>query len=457
MCNANQIYDNRKALLNSHSISSFSSSGSTKIAYSLNSSAERNVDRGSEDKELRSKCWRKCEIDGLILEGDEISIGLLCRFGLYNDDFAELRGIGKFYPQTEDSLSVSMNWDLNLPQLVRDGPASAASTLSEKSCNKFKLIDFEEFVRKAWGVYSAAVAHFLFQYEILCVMLYWNFARDDEHRKFLFQLKECLEGRKADPFLYAATVTALESDSTEQTDDVCSKLETALSLVIRPLQRTLQKPDPARIILRELEVSKARFIGHFYTAKVDWDMPFDDRTEILGRLKHIGVSAQAQVLSGEDHAFYKQLDTQSEILDPQSLCEINDRWNRLCHSVKEYMDTCVVSEAEMNQFAQELYRHRNIFSFTAVILGMEASQSRAHAKQQHSYLLEPSRDYNLVANLKYMTESYPVNGFASSDETKGHHFPSTSNALEDTGVMSYLRDMVRQVFLGGSLFGCFGR
>lgn len=88
---------------------------------------------------------------------------------------------------------------------------------------------------------------------------------------------------------------------------------------------------------------------------------------------------------------------------------------------------------------------------------MEASQSRAHAKKQHSYLLEPSRDYNLVANLKYMTESYPVNGFASSDETKGHHFPSTSNALEDTGVMSYLRDMVRQVFLGGSLFGCFGR
>lgn len=115
---------------------------------------------------------------------------MLCRFGLYNDDFAELRGIGKFYPQTEDSLSVSMNWDLNLPQLVRDGPASAASTLSEKSCNKFKLIDFEEFVRKAWGVYSAAVAHFLFQYEILCVMLYWNFAKDDEHRKFLFQLKE---------------------------------------------------------------------------------------------------------------------------------------------------------------------------------------------------------------------------------------------------------------------------
>lgn len=152
--------------------------------------------------------------------------------------------------------------------------------------------------------------------------------------------------------MYAATVTALESDSTEQTDDVCSKLETALSLVTRPLQRTLQKPDPARMILRELEDSKARFIGHFYTAKVDWDMPFDDRTEILGRLKHIGVSAQAQVLSGEDHAFYKQLDTQSETLDPQSLCEINDRWNRLCHSVKEYMDTCVLSEAEMNQFAQ---------------------------------------------------------------------------------------------------------
>jgi hypothetical protein len=152
--------------------------------------------------------------------------------------------------------------------------------------------------------------------------------------------------------LCAATVTALESDSTERTNDVCSKLETALSLVTRPLQRILQKPDPARIILQELEASKARFYGHFYTAKVDWDVPFDDRTEILRRLKHIGVFAQAQVLSGEDYAFYKQLDTQSTILDPQSLCEINDRWNRLCHSVKEYMDTGVVSKPEMNQFAQ---------------------------------------------------------------------------------------------------------
>ncbi|CEJ62895.1 hypothetical protein PMG11_11380 [Penicillium brasilianum] len=350
-----------------------------------------------------------------------------------------------------------MDWDLNLPQLIRDGPASAASTLSEKSRNKFKLIDFEEFVRKAWGVYSAAVARFLFQYEILCVMLYWNFARDDEHRKFLFQLKECLEERKADPFLCAATVTALESDSTERTNDVCSKLETALSLVTRPLQRILQKPDPVRIILQELEASKARFYGHFYTAKVDWDVPFDDRTEILRRLKHIGVFAQAQVLSGEDYAFYKQLDTQSTILDPQSLCEINDRWNRLCHSVKEYMDTGVVSRPEMNQFAQELYRHRNFFSFTAVISGMKASQSRVHAKQQHSYLLDPSRDYNLVANLKYMPEFYPVNGFASLDETKGHHFPKTSNDLDHTGVMSYMGDLVRQIFLEGSLFGCFGR
>jgi hypothetical protein len=88
---------------------------------------------------------------------------------------------------------------------------------------------------------------------------------------------------------------------------------------------------------------------------------------------------------------------------------------------------------------------------------MEASQSRVHAKQQHSYLLDPSRDYNLVANLKYMPEFYPVNGFASLDETKGHHFPSTSNDLDHTGVMSYMGDLVRQIFLEGSLFGCFGR
>ncbi|KAF3403909.1 hypothetical protein F1880_010278 [Penicillium rolfsii] len=445
------------AILRPPSISSFSSSGSTKIAYTLDSSSERKVDRALKYEKLGFECWRKDEIEVLLLQRDEISINRLCRFGLYDDDFAEMRGLQKFSPQTEDSLTFSMYWDLNLPQFLRDGPTAVAATLSEKSGSKFKRIDFEEFVRVACGLYSAAVAHFLWQYELLCVILYWNFGRNAGHRTFLLQLKECLDERKADPFLYAATVTALESDGTGRTKDVCYRLETALSLVTRPLQQTLQKPDAARIILRELEDSKTRFYGHFYTAIVDWDVPFDDRTEILGRLKHIGVFAQAQVLSGEDHAFYKQLDTQSATLDPQSLCEINDRWNRLCHSVKEYMDAGVVSEPEMNQLAQEFYRHRNFFSFTAVISGMKASQSRAYAEQQDSYLLDPSRDYDLVANLRLMSEFYLVNGFASWEETKGHHSPSTGDALEDTGVMSYMRDLVRQIFLGGSLFGCFGR
>jgi hypothetical protein len=32
---------------------------------------------------------------------------------------------------------------------------------------------------------------------------------------------------------------------------------------------------------------------------------------------------------------------------------------------------------------QEFHRHRNFFSFTAVISGMKASQSQAYAEQQH--------------------------------------------------------------------------
>lgn len=173
------------------------------------------------------------------------------------------------------------------------------------------------------------------------------------------------------------------------------RLDTALRLVTGPLQRTLKKPDPAQSILRELEELKTRFHGHFYTAKVDWDVPFDDRTEILGCLKRIGVFGLAQFLSGEDYAFYKQLGIQSSKLDPRVLCGINGRWNRLCHSVKEYMDSGVVNESEINQLAQvslkesllallltkrfqEFHRQRNFFSFTAVISGIKASQSQTY-------------------------------------------------------------------------------
>ncbi|KAJ5369991.1 uncharacterized protein N7496_006083 [Penicillium cataractarum] len=457
MCNAELSGDNKKAILHSPSISSFSSSSFTNTSYTLYPLSEPKVDQALEYEELGFKCWRKDEIEVLQLQGDEISISRLCRFGLYNDDFADMMGLPKVSPQTQDSLTFSMDWDLDLPQWLRDGPKAVASTLSEKSHSKFKRIGFEEIVRFAYGLYSGAVAHFLWQYELLCVILYWKFGRNDGHRRFLLQLRECLEETKADPFLYAATATAWEIDSTAQTKTVCIRLETALNLIASPLRQTLKKPDSAQVILRELEDSMLRFYGHFYAAKVDWDVPFDDRTKALGRLKHIGVFALGQVLSGEDYAFYKQLGTQSAKLDHQELCSINNRWNRLCHSVKEYIDTGIVSDLEMNSLAQEFHHHRNFFSFTAVIIGMKASQSRADAEQQHSYLLDPSRDYDLVASLRYMSELCPVNGFASLDETKGPHPSSTGNAFEDTGIMSSMRDLVRQIFLGDSVFGCFGR
>jgi hypothetical protein len=234
-------------------------------------------------------------------------------------------------------------------------------------------------------------------------------------------------------------------------------LDLALGLVIKPLQRTLRKLDPAQSILQELEELNILFCSHFYAPKVNWDVPFDNRID----LKSIGTSALAQTLSTEDGAFCK-LNVQSSPEDPRVLHEINGRWIRLCYSVKECMDTGAVKSVDMYRLAgvsleaspldllltihfQDFHRRRNFYSFTAVISGIKASSFMTHTAQEGAYILDPAKEYNLDAHLRYMCEFYSVDASASSDDKMEYRSTRTEDSLGCTGVMGVFKDLARQI------------
>lgn len=435
-------------------------------------------DRTIKSKAFGPQCWRLDEVEDLLFQGDEKSIRRLSRFGLYDNNFAELRRLEKFPSQAEDRLP---GWSLH--QLRKDGSASVAFELSEKSRSKFEHIPFEEFVRKAFGLHSPAIEHFLWQYQALSWLLCCKFNRKLKYKGLLFQLKEVsslasapqssgdeysniiqsLENGKADPFVCAAAATAWEKVSNAENEDLDLKLNAALDLVIKPLQRTLKKPDSAQSILQELEDLKVRFRSHFYTPKANWDIPFD---EPLVRLKPIGPSALAKALSEEDRVFY-ELNVQSSNEDPRSLRDINGRWNRLCCSAKECMDTGVVSALEMEQLAQvsleacslgllltihfqELHRCCNFYSFTAVMRGFSLTPT-----PQERALLDLERDYKLAALLTSMFEFYPVDAPALSGDKMEYRSTKTEDTLECVGVKRVIKDLARQTSLGSCL-SCFG-
>lgn len=176
-------------ILHLPSVSSISSSVSTKIGYSPDPSCEPD-DRTIKPTVFGPKCWRIYEIENLLVQRDQRSIRRLSRFGLYDDDFAKIRGLEKFSSPAEDRLPYAEYWDLSLPQLLEDSPSSIAFKLSRKSRFKFECVPFEEFVRKAVGLDSPVIERFLWQYELLSVILYCKFIRKLEYKGILLQLKK---------------------------------------------------------------------------------------------------------------------------------------------------------------------------------------------------------------------------------------------------------------------------
>jgi hypothetical protein len=123
------------------------------------------VDGTKEHLKVEAKCWRRQDIDEMLRRGDDNS--LLCKFGLFDDNYAQLQGLEAFSTRREEYPSSSKVWGIDLSQLVDEKPAVIARKLSEESFNKFRNVPYEEFIRKAAGFSSDCIDYFLWSYELL--------------------------------------------------------------------------------------------------------------------------------------------------------------------------------------------------------------------------------------------------------------------------------------------------
>lgn len=120
---------------------------------------------------------------------DQKSISRLCHFGLYNEHYANTKGLQPFSPH-EESARFSLYWDWSLPQSLAEHSDTIAAKLAEESSHKFSHIPFTEFVRRAHGLPSQAIEGFLWQYDYLELKIYSKFIRKLQHLGLLVELKQ---------------------------------------------------------------------------------------------------------------------------------------------------------------------------------------------------------------------------------------------------------------------------
>jgi hypothetical protein len=142
-----------KAITPSNSFSSLSVASTR-----LNDPPEQlgeDVDGTKGHLKVEAKCWGRQDIDEMLRRGDDNS--LLCKFGLFDDNYAQLQGLEAFSTRHEEYPSGSKAWGIDLSQLVDEKPAVIARKLSDESFNKFRNVPYEEFIRKAAGFSSDCI------------------------------------------------------------------------------------------------------------------------------------------------------------------------------------------------------------------------------------------------------------------------------------------------------------
>ena len=120
---------------------------------------------------------------------DQESIHRLCHFGLYNEDYAKMKGLEPFSSH-EEGAGFSLYRDWSLSQSLAEGSDAIAAKLEEQSSYIFSRIPFTEFVRRAYGLPSQAIERFLWEYDFLESKIYSTFTRNLQHLELLVELKQ---------------------------------------------------------------------------------------------------------------------------------------------------------------------------------------------------------------------------------------------------------------------------
>lgn len=161
----------------------------------------------------------------------------------------------------------------------------------------------------------------------------------------------------ADPLICTVVRNAFESVLGKRIKS--PDLVRTLRFSTEPLKELLQKPQPARVTLQQLELLKARFASYCANPYTNWNATFDTRTIFFDEFESMGPIALAKALSQTDYAVYRKLESFS-FTGGQGLKTIKDRWYGLCSSVKECLDGGVLSTSELFQLAQVSVKVRSL-------------------------------------------------------------------------------------------------
>ncbi|KAJ6102616.1 hypothetical protein N7486_005043 [Penicillium sp. IBT 16267x] len=378
---------------------SFSSLSTLCAAPDPPSNNDADMVKDSLKREMR---WRLEEFHEKLLQEDKASIFLLREFGRVLDDFTD--EFESHFPYRKDHVSNSKRWEVGLSQILENDPTVVATRLTDMSYKKFAEVPFGEYIRVAFGKSSDSIESFLWEYEFLCQKLYFNFIRAPNRLPALLRVKESLEKREADPFVTAAveyawrkvaSLTTGEDPNGAESVQLAPRLQTLLrNLIVGPLQRRIAKAETARSILQDLKVLSVRFRHAYSPVVVDWDMPLRTSNGLLDHIRWMDIPALAEYITRKDKTLFSEYVVLAFNKDGNQARHIlNTRWNRLMDEVRECMSARIGLASDIDLLAQHLHRHRNFFSFTAVVKGAEASDIGIVMVEKHSKLINDVEYY----------------------------------------------------------------
>lgn len=159
----------------------------------------------------------------------------------------------------------------------------------------------------------------------------------------------------SDPFIRTVINDAYESvvNETTRQSDLIALLR---HFITDPLSGQLHESVPRETMLRRKKVLALRLRRYLSGSGNKWDKPFDANTTLLDSFFSLGPEALAVSLTNIDHDLYRKLDIHSFKNGGQALQTLKNRENDLTWSVRECLETRLLSENQLFELAQVFFR-----------------------------------------------------------------------------------------------------
>ncbi|KAJ5160978.1 uncharacterized protein N7482_007982 [Penicillium canariense] len=234
--------------------------------------------------------------------------------------------------------------DLN-PQEIR-------MKLLQDSWNTFKVLEFGDWVDRALGNYSTAVAileahheHLAFSlFDFLCCFpleagKYWSL----------------LENLNSEGFVYQAVLHALEAF---KSGSPYSDIQLNTYFITKPIQALLSQPDAH--ILSKLKALEARYMRYKTGPGMIEGRYFDTGTALLNLLISYTPKSMAIKLSRNALKLFRTLSLEGILTQDPNLRLLGNQWNQVCLDAKD-LAVADIQQGKMRAVAQVFLRLTSIF------------------------------------------------------------------------------------------------